>query len=95
MTDIPGRQPADAESLGKRNDRAVDKAETEILVSPINLHRAGELAQRRRHVGKGAASDVLHEDLHRSALVAKEVIDFGEDETRNVAGASAINRVTK
>jgi hypothetical protein len=35
-------------------------------------------------------SDVLYEGLHRLALVTKEVIDFGEYESRNVTGPSFV-----
>ena len=40
MAHIAGCKAADTESLGKRDYRAVHKAETKILVLPINLHRA-------------------------------------------------------
>jgi hypothetical protein len=40
-------------------------------------------------------SDVLYEGLHRLALVTKEVIDFGEYESRNVTGPSFVNGIAK
>jgi len=45
MTHIACRQTTDAENLSKRNNRTVHKAQTEIGVAPIDLHRACELVQ--------------------------------------------------
>ena len=36
-----------------------------------------------------------HEHLHRLALVAKEVVDLGEHETRHIAGACLVNRISE
>ena len=38
MAHVARRQATDAESLRKRDDRAVHKAETKVLVAPVNLH---------------------------------------------------------
>ena len=45
MTDIACHQATDAESLGKRDNGTVYKAETKIGVAPIDFHRACELIQ--------------------------------------------------
>ena len=33
--------------------------------------------------------------MHRLALVAKEVVDFGEHETRHEAGTGLVNRISE
>ncbi len=45
MTHIARRQTTNAKNLGEGDHRAVHKAETKIVVKPINFHRAGELIQ--------------------------------------------------
>ena len=85
----------DAESLSKSDDRGVHKAETKVLVAPINLHRPRELIQRGLGVSKGAATNVLHERLHRPALVTKKVIDLSEHQSRNVTGTGLVDGVAK
>jgi hypothetical protein len=95
MTHVTCRQTPDAERLGERNNRTVHKAKTEVSVAPIDLHRPRELIQRRRYVGERAACDVPHEASHRFSLVTKEIIDFGEYESRNVTGPSRVDGMAK
>jgi len=95
VTQVARRQTTDAERLGERYDRTIDEAQAEIGEALIHFHRTGELTERRRRVGEGASSEILHEHLHRAALVAKEIIDFGKHETGNVASACLVNGVAK
>ena len=44
---------------------------------------------------EGASSKILHERLHRPALVAKEIIDLGKHETGNVASSGLVDGVAK
>jgi hypothetical protein len=53
------------------------------------------LTDSGRRVDEGATGEILHEYLHRPALVAKKVIDFGEHETGYVAGACLVDGVAK
>jgi hypothetical protein len=46
-------------------------------------------------VGENARGEVLHEHLHRLALVAKKVVDLGEYDPGNVAGACLIDGLAK
>lgn len=80
---------------GQRHDRTIDEAQTEIREAPVHLHRTRELADCRRRVGEGAANEVLHEHLHRLALVAKEAVNFGKDETGDIAGTRLVDGGTK
>lgn len=89
------REPMDAERLGQRHNRCVDEAEAEIREASVHGHRTRQLAERRGRVGEGTSGEILHERLHRRALVAKEVVDLGEDETRNVTGARPVDGVAK
>jgi len=95
VTHVAGRDSIDAERFGQGDDRGVDEAEAEIHEASVDVHRTRELADRRRRVGEGAAREILHERLHRRALAAKEVIDLGEDETRNVTGPRLVDSVAK
>lgn len=88
---VARRKPVNAKRLGQRHDRAVNEAQAEICEAAVHFHRTRELTNCRWSVGEGAACEVLHERLHRVALAAKEVVDLGEDETRNVAGACLID----
>jgi hypothetical protein len=38
---------------------------------------------------------ILHEDLHRGSLVAKEVIDLSEHQARNVPSAGVVDGASK
>jgi hypothetical protein len=53
------------------------------------------MTDRRWRVGECASSQILHEHLHRPALVAKEVVDLGEHEAGDVAGACLIDGLAK
>jgi len=60
-----------------RHDRCVDEAQTEVGKAPVDFHGARELPECRRRIREGATREILHEQLHPLALVAKEVVDFG------------------
>ena len=38
---------------------------------------------------------VLHEHVHRLALVTEKVVDFGKNQTGHIAGARQVNGVAK
>jgi len=95
VTHVAGRDSIDAEGFGQGDDRRVDEAKAEIGEPSVHVDRTRELAKGRRCVREGAAREILHERLHRRALAAKEVIDLGEDETRNIAGARLVDGVAK
>lgn len=92
---VARREPMDAKRLGQRHHRCVDEAQTEIREASVHLHRPRELAEGRRRLREGAASEILHEGLHRLALVAKEVVDLREDETRHISGARLVDGLAK
>ncbi len=92
---VARREPVDTKRLGQRHDRTIDEAQTEIRESPVHFHRTCELADCRRRVGEGAANEILHEHVHRLALVAKEVVNFGKDETGDIAGTRLVDGGTK
>ena len=95
VADVARRQPADAERFRECHDRAIHQAEGEIGELSVDSHRTSELARGRRCVGEGAAGEILHEHLHRPALIAKEVVDFRQDETWNETGPCLVNRSAK
>ena len=95
VTHITRGQTTNAERLGERHDRTIDETKAEIPEASVHIHRTGELTDGWRRVGERATGDILHEHAHRPALVAKEVIDLGEDETRNVAGPCLVNGIAE
>jgi len=95
VTDVTRGQSTDAERLGKRYDRTIDEPQAQIREASVHFHRTRELADGWRRVSEGAARDIPHEHLHRPALVAKEVIDLCEHETRNVTCACLVNGSAK
>ena len=46
---------------------------------PVDFLAARELPECRRRIREGATREILHEQLHPLALVAKEVVHFGEN----------------
>ena len=95
VTHVARGQSTDAERLGKRYDRTIDEAQAQIREASIHFHRTGELTDGWRRVSESAARDIPHEHLHRPALVAKEVVDLCQHETRNVTGACLVNGSAK
>lgn len=95
VTHVAGRESIDADRLGQRDDRGVDEAQAKIREASVHVHRTRELAEGWRRVGEGTARQILHERLHRCAFVAKEVVDLGEDESRNVARAGLVDDAAK
>ena len=77
VTHVACRQSTDAQRLGERHDRCVDETQTQVGKAPIDFHGARELPKCGRRIREGAAREILHEQLHPTALVAKEVIYFG------------------
>ena len=78
VTHVARRQPANTERFGERHNRAIDEAKTKIPEASVHIHRARQLTDGWRRVGERASGEILHEPLHRLALVAKEVVDLGE-----------------
>jgi hypothetical protein len=77
------------------HDRAIHQPETQVCEASVDFHRTRELTDRRRCVGEGAPSEILHEHVHRSTLVTQEVVDLGEHQTTNIASACLVNGLTK
>lgn len=86
-TSIARNRATYAERFG-RHDRSVDQAQAEIREASIHFHRTRKLTNGRRCIGERAAGEIVHEHSHRPAFVAKEVVDLGEHEGRNVPGAA-------
>jgi len=95
VTHVACCQTMDAEHLGERHDRTIHQAEAEIGETPVHFHGSCELTGGWRRVREGAASEILHERLHRPALFAKEIVDLGEHEARDVPGPCPVNGVPK
>ena len=89
------RQSTDAQRLGQRHHRSVDEAQIEVGKAAVDFHGARELSECRRRIREGTTREILHEQLHPLALVAKDVVDLGKDQTGNVARASSINGMAK
>jgi hypothetical protein len=95
VTHVPWRQSTDAQRLGQRHHRCVDEAQPEVDKAPVDFHGAGEMPECRRCICEGATREILHEQLHPLALVAKEVVNFGQHETGDVAGPCLVNGLAK
>ena len=95
VTHVARGQSTDPERLGKRYDRTIDEAQAQIREASVHFHRTRELTDGWRRVSEGAARDIPHEHLHRPALVAKDVVDLCEHETRNVTCACLVNGSAK
>jgi hypothetical protein len=77
VTHVACRQSSNAQRLGQSHDRGVDNAQAEVGKTPVDFHGARELPECRRRIREGATREILHEQLHPLALVAKEVGNFG------------------
>ena len=64
----------------------VDETQAEICEALVDLHPTHELSNGGWRVGESATGEVLHEHLHRLALVATEIVDLGECEPRERSG---------
>ena len=95
VADISCREATDAEIFSERHKGGIDEAQAEMAVAPVNLHGPRELIERRRGVGKCPTREVVHERVHRRPLVAKEVIDFRQDQTRNVSRPRPVDSESK
>ncbi len=95
MPDISSCEATDAEMFSERHHGCIDEAQAEIAVAPVNLHRPRELIERRRRVGKCPTREVVHERVHRRPLVSKEVVDFRQHQTRNVASPRSVDGMSK
>ena len=95
VTHIARGQTTNAERLGERHDRTIDEAKAEIPEASVHIHRTRKLTDGWRRVRERATSEILHERVHRSALVAQEVVDLGEHQTRNIASACLVNGLAK
>jgi len=95
VTRVARRQSTNAQRLGQRHHRCVDEAQTEVAEAPVNFHGTRELPQRRRRIREGATGEILHERLHRLALIPKEVVDLGEHEAWNVSRTRLVDGVAK
>jgi len=95
VTQVARRQTTDVESLGECYDRSVDEAQVEIREASVHFHRTRELTDSWRRVREGASREILHEHLHRPALVAKEVVDLDEHETWNITRACLVDGIAE
>ena len=95
MADVPRGDPPDAEIFCERDDRTVHEAESKIREAAVDLHRASELIERRRRVCERPTREIVHERLHATPLVAKEVIDLGQNQGRDVPGARSVDLFPK
>ena len=92
---VPRRQPHDPDLLRQGDDRCVHEPEPEVGVLAIDLHRAGEGAERGPGVREGTAGQIAHERGHRLSLVPEEVVHLCEHQPWDVAGASGVDRAAE
>jgi hypothetical protein len=76
VTHVARRQSTDAQRLGQRHDRCIDEAQTEVGTAPVDFHGARELPECWRRRREDATREILHEQLHALAFVAKEAVNF-------------------
>ena len=88
-------ETTDAEVFSQHDDGRINEAEPKIAISPVGDHRARELIDRRRGVGKRPTRKVVDERVHGWTLVAKEVIDFRHDQPWDVPRARSIDDVSE
>ena len=50
VPDVSSRKATNAEIFSEKPDRCVTEAQAKVVVMPVNIHRAGELIERRRCV---------------------------------------------
>jgi hypothetical protein len=82
MTHIARDETTNAKRFGERDDRSIDEAQVDVREASVDLHGTSKLTDGRRRVREGASGEILHEHLHRPSLIAKEVVDLGETETK-------------
>ncbi len=95
VSDVSCGEATDAEILRERYDRCVDETQAEIGISPINLHGPRKLIEPRRGVRECPRRQVLHEHVHGRSLIAQEVIDFRQHQTRNIPGPGSVDGLPK
>jgi hypothetical protein len=95
IPDIARREADHPQLLGEGDDAGVHESQVERRVGGIDVERARELRLGRRRVEKGAAPNVRDQGSHGPPRAAQEVVHLGEHESRNVAGASGIDRGAK
>jgi hypothetical protein len=95
VADVARGEATDTEQLGERHDRRVNQPQAEIGKESVHFHRARELTSGWRRIRKSSATEILHEHLHCLTLVAKEVVELGEHESRNVTSAGVVDRVSE
>ena len=91
VPNVSRRQATNAEIFSEHHDRRVDEAQAKVVVSPVNVHRAGELIERRCCVRERTTRKIIHERLHRRPLVTKEIIDLRQHQPWNVPRPRSID----
>src|SRR5262249_16674019 len=59
------------------------------------LHRVAKLIERHRGIGEGTTSEIAHEGLHGGPLIAKKVVELGQNQRRNVACPRPVDGLLK
>lgn len=95
MTHVSRGQPTNPERFGEGHDGSIDESQAEVGKASIHFHRTRQLPDRRWRIGESASGEILHERVHRRPVGAKEIIHFGENESRNVASARPIDGAPK
>jgi hypothetical protein len=80
---IAGQNPIDAPALRYSRHRPIDQSQTEAFELGIQLQCPGDIGWKRHliFVACRRIEDLGHQFAHRPALITKEVVDFGENES--------------
>ena len=95
VANVASGETVDAKLLGQRDDRSIHQTQTMARIPTVNLHGALQQPRGRGRVREGASQEVSHESAHGAALFAKEVINLGEHQARDVARSGVIDCFAK
>lgn len=91
VPNVARSETTNAEVFSQHDDGRINEAEPKIAVSLVDDHRARELIDRGSGVGKRPTRKVVNEHVHCWTFVAKEVIDFRDDQPWDVPRARPID----
>jgi hypothetical protein len=95
VADISRREATDAQIFSEHDHGRVDEAEAKVAVSPVNCDGARELIDGRRRIRERPAREIVDENGHRRPLFTKEVVDFGQHQSRHISSSSSVDGLAK